>query len=160
MDHALHYFNAFASQFENLLKDVPDARWAEQPAGIPNHAAWTIGHLSCGNHFGITALGADSGLPADEWGPLMSIGSQPVADRAAYPAQDVLWQTLKDTNAKLTAAVKSASDAQLSQVTENEDFRAFFPTTGHLITYLMTCHPGQHYGQLQVWKRAAGMVQG
>ena len=43
----LRWIHAYA----RALADVPDALWAKPgPAGLENHAAWTLGHLVTGCH--------------------------------------------------------------------------------------------------------------
>ncbi len=153
---ALHFFAASLHDLEKLLKDVPEARWAEQPAGVRNHPAWTLGHLCCGHHHTLSILGQEPACPAS-WLTTMDMGTSPVADPSVYPSADELWSVHRSGHQRVAKAVRSASDETLSSVFPIEAWRSFVPTIGHLVAYMLLSHEPTHHGQLVAWKRALSM---
>lgn len=156
-DIALHFFTGALQQLEGLLRDVPDQRWAEQPAGIRNHPAWTLGHLCCGHHFALTMLGRDSDVPK-QWLKSMRVGSIPLADRSAYPSGDELWRHYRAGHVSVEQAVRAAGADDFARENPVEAARSYFPTVGHGVTYFLLMHEPIHIGQLVTWKRAAGLA--
>ena len=41
--------------------------------------------------------------------------------------------------------------------TPNEQTRAYFPTVGSMVVFIMTSHEMDHLGQVAAWRRAAGL---
>jgi hypothetical protein len=72
---------------EDCVKDIPDHRLAEQPAGLVNHGAWTMSHL------------ADV-CPLD-------------IDRARYPARDDLITALHDAPSRSPSIPRCLDAASL-----------------------------------------------
>jgi len=58
------------------VADLPDEEMVRQPAGVPNHAAWTIGHVIYSCQEMAAELGTESWLPAD-WESNFGYGSSP-----------------------------------------------------------------------------------
>ncbi|WP_428387306.1 DinB family protein [Mucisphaera sp.] len=150
---ALDLFVSREPLLSKLLQDVPETRWAEQPAGLPNHAAWTMGHLCLAHNVLLSLLGDKPRCPA-EWKQHMDMGTQPVSDRNLYPTCEALWTAYREGQAAVTAAVRAADPEMMSQTMPIESFRVFFPTIGHATLYLLCTHEATHHGQLQTWKRA------
>ncbi len=157
IDHALHFFAGAQQQFEQLLADVPDERWAEQPAGIRNHPAWTVGHLCVGHNLVLSMLGGEGAAPA-EWAETMDYGTMPVGDRAAYPDGSTLLDAYRQGHDALVAAVESTTAGALAAEMPIEAYRSFFPTIGHVVSYFLLTHEPTHFGQVVAWKRAAGLM--
>ena len=159
LDSALHFFGGSQGQIEQLVEGVPEARWAEQPGGIRNHPAWTVGHLCCAYHMALSLLGQESGMP-EKWLETMNIGTTPVADRGAYPAQDELLAKYREGHAKLASAAEAMTQEDSDREFPMEDYREFFPTIGHFMMYILLSHDQNHLGQLLAWRRAAGLSKG
>ncbi|MEM1166501.1 MAG: DinB family protein [Planctomycetota bacterium] len=155
---ALDLFAGCQYQVIEFIDPLPDDRLADQPAGIRNHPAWTLGHLSLGIDLGLTLLGAPGVCPDATWGERMNFGTMPVADRSAYPSRDELLSTYAKGHEALTGAVREADASAFEAVMPVEDYRSFFPTIGHAIGYFLMCHEQQHLGQLVAWRRAAGLA--
>lgn len=156
MDLVLHLFALGLNDVESFAKTVPDPRWAEQPAGIRNHLAWTLGHLCLGLDEGVTLLGRPAGCPP-AWRKTMDYGTMPVADRAAYPAADELLGRFRERHAALAAAVREAPAEAMGAVNPHEALRPYFPTVGHEVAYYLSGHTDHHMGQLLAWRRAMGL---
>ncbi len=146
-------FNLMYAQ--RLVDDVPDDKWCAQPAGIPNHPAWVIGHLAVTSDFALKSLGGSPACP-EAWGELFANGTTPVADAAKYPDKATLLQALEDGHGRVAAALEGATDAQLTAKLETGP-KELFPTVGDLASFIMMGHEATHLGQLSAWRRAAGL---
>jgi hypothetical protein len=161
LDHTLDLYADTLKQVGEALSSIPDARLAEQPAGVVNHPIWTLGHLCSASSFMLMLL--DDIDPSTE--PTMSSefmakfapGSKPIPDRAAYPSREELMTSLTRLHARAAAAVRVKHETHFSRQAP-ENLRAFAPTVGRIAMYLLTCHEPYHLGQLMVWKRAAGLT--
>jgi hypothetical protein len=153
----LRTFSDSLSQTEKLYADIPDARMAEQPHGIRNHAAWSLAHLVMAHDFTLMALGKP-GMCPQEWAVNVGPNSTPIADRAAYPAtKDQMLDMLRKQHAAIEAAVQAAPMSHYD--TPSPEFaRAFAPTLGHIVSYMLATHEPYHLAQVIVWKRAAGLM--
>ena len=123
----------------------------EQPPGVPNHAAWTLGHIiySCQ---GVAAeLGAEQWLP-DHWEADFGYGSTPSPDLARYPNKSEMLKILADAASRLRQTLFAASESILAQSLPDETL----PTMGHLLFQVIVAHTAYHAGQLAVWRRALG----
>ncbi len=78
----LYLWNSNHHYAHQLLDAIPEEKMADQPAGLPNHPAWTLAHLSiAANYMLIPALG---GKPIDL--PAGKRSSATAANRATtYP---------------------------------------------------------------------------
>ena len=140
------------------VADVPDERLAEQPPGVPNHAAWTLGHLV----YSCQLIGGEMGLQTWldgqwNWPALFGGGSVPVATRDTYPAKPELVSAINDGLSRLTARLIELGDAGLDTDLPDARYRHVFPTLGHAVMQVAVAHFGYHLGQLVVWRRAVGM---
>jgi outer membrane biosynthesis protein TonB len=126
-----------------------------QPAGVPNHLIWTLGHLSATAgwlHNMIT--GAGSTVPASYEG-LFGMGSKPHGDASAYPTYAEVQKAFDDSFEALVAAASKMSDAELLQPAVGE-------TGGFLKDRLdalskAAWHEGWHLGQIADLRRALGL---
>ena len=143
---------------EELVKDIDDARFAEQPAGIRNHPAWTLGHLVVSGNFILIQLDEPPIQLPESYGKLFPPGTQPTADRSVYPSKQELLTHLRAVHAAVANAVPRKHEAYFDKPTP-EKFRAFVPTRGQLILYLLASHEPGHLGQLIAWRRAAGLAK-
>ena len=101
-------------------------------------------------------LGLESTFP-EEWKEACKTGGTPSGDAGLFPSKDQLLAELSNQHARIAEAVKQASPESLAAESA-EDFRKMFPTAGDIVMYLMSAHEGTHIGQLQTWKRAAGLT--
>jgi DinB superfamily len=138
-----------------LLADVPDEEFAEQPAPGLNHPAWTLGHLVISADYGLKLLG-QSPTASEGWNALFFPGTVPDPNRAAYPSKGELLNAYENGHAAFDAAVAAADPAQMAKPNPVEGMRPRFPTLGDLIGYLLTTHEAGHLGQLSAWRRMMG----
>jgi hypothetical protein len=152
-----------------------------QPFGLPNHFAWTLGHLayimqraaekiddqppppsdfilsgSSGGAAGGTGVPPVSGAPATPptrfTSAAVSFGSTPVNDPAQYPTTARSLEIFNTACARLIAATRAASDDKLRQASKWG--AADLPIRDIILR--MPFHNGTHAGQLADIRRALG----
>lgn len=153
-------FSMQRDMLKEFLEDVPADRWAEQPAGVRNHPAWTIGHLASSNNFLLTMLGKDPVEIIPDAQAKYGNGSMPTSNPDDYPSKDELWAAYDKSFEAAASALAEATDEQMASKNPVEDVREFFPTVGFGVSYMTTAHQMDHLGQLRAWKRAAGLAKG
>ena len=133
LDHVIYLYGFNLQYAQMLVKDVADDQMAQQPGGVVNHPAWSLGHLVVSaNHLG-QLLGLDGDLPTG-WDKTFATGGVPTADRSDYPSKDDLLNAL-------TA----------------QHTRKDVPTVGDMVIVMMTGHEMDHLGQIAAWRRAMGL---
>lgn len=148
-------FDRSVAFMRDSVADLSDEEMVAQPPGVPNHAAWTIGHIihSCQAIAG--ELGVAAWLAAD-WESRFGYGSSPTAVAAQYPSKAALAALLDDSSCRLRNALLALDDAALAQPLPDAAMRAMLPTKGHAILQIVVAHTAYHAGQLAVWRRAIG----
>jgi hypothetical protein len=138
-----------------LVADVPDEEMTVQPPGVPNHAAWTLGHIiySCQAIAG--ELGVEPWL-LDGWERWFAYGSTPDGSSSRYPRKAVLLAVLADASDRLRRALVTADPAKLAAPLPDEKARDILPSLGHAVVQVVAGHTAFHAGQLAVWRRATG----
>ncbi len=153
----LHCFAFNLGYAQMLMNDIEDARMAEQPGGLTNHPAWTLGHLIYSLDGAVQLLGEKSVfVPDEDWNERFGMGSTPSADRGAYPAKQALLDALVAGHEQLTPAVQAADEKRLAAAMPDKHFRRIMPTIGNGVAFLMGIHYATHLGELAAWRRAAG----
>jgi hypothetical protein len=151
----LHSFAYALAFLREQVSDVPDADLASQPPGVPNHPAWTLGHLA----FTAQMLGHVVGVPPwlpHGWARQFAPGTSPVGDRRAYPQKDELLAILDDARARLVAAVAALPPERLDVPFPDPAYLDVFPTVRHALTQILVGHTAYHVGQVGAWRRAMG----
>ena len=155
---ALDLFAFSHKQIIDLVTPIPDQRWADQPHTIPNHPAWTLAHLTVGISFGLEVLGKPALVPEPDWSERFGGNSTPTPNRTDYPDRDTLINLFNQAHEQLAAEVNATPPDAFNAQNPIEWVREYFPTVGHAIAYFMMAHEPHHYGQLTVWRRAAGLI--
>ena len=139
-----------------LVGDLTREQMVQQPAGVVNHPAWSLGHLAMtSNNLGVL-LGLESQAP-EGWARIFATGGVPSGDPAIYPSREELLAFLTAQHERVTAAVQDADPAWFSTPHPNEQRRKFFPTVGDMVVMMMTSHEMNHLGQISAWRRAMGL---
>jgi uncharacterized damage-inducible protein DinB len=148
-------FDRSVSYLRDCMADLSDEELVRQPAGVPNHAAWTLGHIihSCEALAG--ELGVAPWLPGD-WESRFGYGSSPTAAVAEYPSKAELLAMLAEASGRLREALLAMDEAALTEPLPDEEVQKLLPTKGHAILQIVAGHTAYHAGQLAVWRRAIG----
>lgn len=146
-----HNFNSA----RRLSNDLPDERLAEQPAGIRNHAAWTLGHLSVGADYALQFLKRPT--HADAWKAKCDYGSTPTDRRSDYPSKSELLGMLEAQQVRVAQAVEADFESTLNVAMPVAELKTDYPTVDRFVAYLLSNHPSYHLGQLTAWRRAMGL---
>ena len=155
-DHVAFVYGFNLMYAETLVKDLSAEQMVEQPNGVINHPAWSLGHLVVSaNSLGST-LGLESSLP-EGWDKTFATGGTPSSDVSAYPSKDEILSALREQHSRNTEAMKNADPESWAKPHPNEKTRTYFPTVGDMVTFLMTGHEMDHIGQIAAWRRAMGL---
>lgn len=140
-----------------LVADIPDDQMSDQPPGLVNHPAWSIGHLCAAAQFGVSLLGGEPSIPAG-WAELFGRGSKPVSDPSKYPDKAALLAEFERCHKQLTEVVAAADEAKLAQETPDPNFRQVAPTLSDVVVFVLIHHTAMHLGQISMWRRAKGLA--
>ena len=153
----LTYLYRFNLQFaERLVKDLSAEQMVQQPGGVVNHPAWSIGHLAVSANGLGQFLGLESTV-SDDWASPFKTGGVPSATLADYPSKAELIEALTTQHARVTEAIQRFDVTRFGEPHPNEGTRKYFPTMGDLVVFLMTGHEMDHLGQVAAWRRAMGL---
>jgi uncharacterized damage-inducible protein DinB len=147
----LNTFRNTLKFIEQSVADLSEQQMVEQPAGVPNHATWTLGHVIYSCQGIANELAAQRWLP-DDWESIFGYGSTPVSDLSRYPSKSEMLRALTDAADRLHQTLLSVSESALKQSLPDETL----PTMGHLLLQVVIAHTAFHAGQLAVWRRAIG----
>lgn len=158
MRHLLFTYGANLAHITALVGDLTDDQMVQQPHGLVNHPAWTLGHLALVSNALATVLGLESTVP-EEWRQLFRPAKQapPGGDASAFPSRDRLLAELTGQHARVADALANADPQFLARAHPNEKMRKRFPTIGDFANYLASAHEANHIGQLAAWRRAMGV---
>ena len=154
-----HLLNVYAMNLKRLgmhVQDLSAEQMVEQPSGVINHPAWTLGHLAATADNLARTLGQESTFP-EEWRAACSPGGTPSGNAADFPSKEQLLEQLDAQHERVAAAFAAAGTELLAQPHPNPRGRKTFGTVGGYAVALMTAHEANHLGQLAAWRRAMGL---
>ena len=147
---------------KRYLAGFDDSNVVSQPAGLPNHAAWTLGHLACTMGRMIEKLGGPN-LAADEFTrggeggsstrfdpDSVSFGSTPIGDASKYPPLARCVQIFDSACERLAATVRTVPEPMLTGMVPWGNTEI----SGMQGVIRMVFHNGTHAGQLADIRRA------
>ncbi len=149
-------FDRTAAYVRTLVADLSDEEMILQPPGVPNHAAWTVGHLihSCQAIAG--ELGVTPWLP-DDWESVFGYGTSPGhAVSSTYTSREVLTTLFADACNRLRGALLGANESRLRDPLRDRESHEIFATTAEALLQVVAAHTAYHAGQLAAWRRAIG----
>jgi hypothetical protein len=145
------------------LAGFTDENHTRQAPSLPNHVAWTLGHLSLTMQRVAEKLDgkpvppsdfAPSGSPPTAFNPeSVAFGSAPAQNASSYPSLARCTAIFNAACDRLAAATRAASDAQLHQTTK---WGAGLDVTLESLVARMVFHNGTHTGQIADLRRALG----
>ena len=145
------------------LKGFDDSNRTKQAPGLPNHVAWTLGHLAISlNRIAERIDGKP--LPESDFAKggggdrfnsdIIGFGSQPVDDPSQYPSLARCKAVFEAAIDRLASAVANASDEKLDAPVK---WGKIDTTSGWSLAPRMIFHNGTHCGQIADLRRALGM---
>ena len=156
LDHVYYLYGFNLNYAKRLVGDLSAEQMVEQPGGVVNHPAWSLGHLCVAADHLATTLGRESTLP-DGWADTFKTGGVPGGGLADYPSKDELITTLATLHERAVEVVKATDPAELEKPHPNEGTRKYFPTVADMAIFMMTGHEMDHLGQIAAWRRAMGL---
>ena len=147
----IHTFETSVKFIEKLVDDLSEEQMVEQPTKVPNHAAWTLGHVIFSCQGMALELGTDTWLP-ENWESNFGYGSTPHSTLELYPRKSELLTLLGEASQRLRQTLDKLDTSDLDQSLPDE----MFPTMGHLLLQVVIAHTAYHAGQLAVWRKAIG----
>ena len=156
LTHMLHAYDLQLNNAKRLVGSIPDALMCTQPAGLVNHPTWSLGHLIMSAH-GVGEMIGIEPSPPEGWSELFKTGGTPSSDPAGQPSKTELIAELERVHEAWKAALPGVDASVLNAEHPNEKTRAYFPTVGAMVVYIMTSHEMDHLGQVVAWRRAAGL---
>lgn len=157
LQHIVFTYGFNLNMAKRLVGDLEAGQMCQQPHGVVNHPAWSLGHLASASVSLLKTLGHDASLPK-AWGDVFKTGGIPSTDPSVFPSKDELLATLESLHGRVAAAVTAADAATLAAPHPNEGMRKYFPTVGDMVVFMMTSHEMDHLGQLAAWRRAMGLA--
>lgn len=156
--------------FRRYLAGFDDENRVDQAEGLPNHASWTLGHVSVSLHRAadlILGFNEPQHLPTEDWvhgdgtagdpsrydTESVCFGSIPRADAKAFPR----WQRAVAIYGNSVEKIAGAIDGASQKMIEREVNWGKTPTTCGLLVTRQVMHLGLHCGQLVDLRRALGM---
>ena len=156
LTHMLHAYDLQLKTAKRLVGDIPDDQMCAQPHGLVNHPTWSLGHLILSANGVGQMIGIEPAVP-EGWDELFKSGGTPSGDSAAQPSKSELLAELEKVHERWKAALPGVDAAVLDAEHPNKDYRAYFPTVGSMVAFIMTSHEMDHLGQIAAWRRAAGL---
>lgn len=156
LPYVIHAYSMNMKFAETLVSDLSTEQMCQQPHGVVNHPAWSLGHLAVSEGHLCQILGVASPVPKD-WEKTFPTGGIPSAEVNIYPSRDELLDVLGQLHGTIIRAMTTVSQKTLAQTHPNEGTRKHFPTVGDFAVFLMTSHGRSHLGQIAAWRRAMGL---
>jgi hypothetical protein len=144
------------AQIGGILPFLNDEHRAVEPCPGTKTAGWLIGHLAITGDFARRLCGGRPLCPR-EWRELFKPGTVPSANPNDYPPMTDLCDKLQSVFSDLGDLAAASDPSQLAGPCPHEAARAFYPTAGDFVAYLMSSHFAYHLGQLVTWCAAAGI---
>jgi uncharacterized damage-inducible protein DinB len=155
IDELINTFDSTLKFIEQSVSDLTEQEMVQQPTGVPNHGAWTLGHIIYSCQGIADGLGVEGWLP-DDWESLFGYGSTPASEVSHYPEKAEMLTMLTDSADRLRQALHATDESILRQPLPDEQGRKILPTVGHALVQVVAAHTAYHAGQLAIWRRAMG----
>jgi hypothetical protein len=141
----------------DAVEEIPESRIVDQPGTIVNHPAWTLSHLNAYSGLLLSMLDDPSVPTVDAEMERYGYGTTPVNDPAAYATKQQLLDRFRARNARVAVVVADKHSDYFPRPAPPQ-FQPHAATIAHIATTLLVAHPGHHIGQLNQWRRAAGLA--
>jgi len=148
-------FDRSLSYIRELVAELTDEEMVLQPPGVPNHGAWTIGHITYSCEQIARELGVEPWLP-DDWEQQFGYGSTPSLIAKRYSGKSAGLAALEDAGRRLRAALVGIDESTWTRPLPDEQVREILPTMADALIQIMAAHTAFHAGQLAAWRRVIG----
>lgn len=156
---ALRSYALTLDEVRRTVAGLGDEQMVRQFSNVPNHPAWTLGHLV----HSAEAIGGEMGLlpwlPKD-WGSRFGTGSIPRPEVGFNPTARELIERLNEAQARLERCVMNLPAGGLVEPLPDVRHRVALPTVGHAVIHILAGHTAFHLGQLSLWRRALSRSTG
>lgn len=150
----------FARQYSrSLLVDLDDDEWFWSPDQFTTHIAWQTGHLAM-SQYGLTLfrqrgrdLSVDKELMTSKFRKLFMRGTQPVAEREAYPCPQEILAALDRVHEQMRKEILTFDGDQLDEPID-PPHSAYGTRYGALL--FAGDHEMIHAGQIGMLRRLMG----
>ncbi len=126
--------------------------WYARPAGVPNPAIWTLGHIAYHRALFLELLTGERTY-ADDWKTRYDMGSLPLDDPHDYPGVAECHELFERATEKLQAYLESVSDEELA--TPPLRTSRFLATRGDVLAHAIA-HEAHHTGNMALLRRLLG----
>lgn len=140
-----------------MLIDVPPDQWRKQLPGLPNNAAWQLGHLTYSRSNAAMLLGKPGPFSPVDLKPRFGTGSSPEAHSVGGADKEQMLENFKAAQQHIAEILPTVTADMLDVPNPNEGMRKMFPTVRDAIRVILMSHDALHIGQLSVWRRAIGL---
>ena len=149
--------------FARFFVGFTDANYTAKTPALPNHLAWTLGHLAMVMHR--TAVRVEGGeLPVKDFDSgfgsadtigleAVGIGSNPLIDASTYPPLARCIAIFNDSIERAAKAYESATDEKLDSTVPWGNSHISLEQLG----FRMVFHNGTHCGQIIDLRRSLGL---
>ncbi|MDQ3111786.1 MAG: DinB family protein [Bacteroidota bacterium] len=143
------------------VEDVSELQMTIKPsAGLDNHPAFTLGHLTTAYANLMNNLTGEFILADGFKETFLRTGpgdpTLPNQDAAAYPSKEKLLAEMDRQHQRLVDHLLRMDEKKLKENFEWR-FSSFLPTYLDRIMFLCVNHYAMHLGQLAAWRRAMGL---
>ncbi len=145
----------------SLLAGLTDDQWFWTPAQYTTHIAWQVGHIAM-SEYGLTLfrqrgrnLDVDKQLMSSKFRKRFMRGTQPVADRDAYPTPIEILEALDRVHAQMRLEVVNFSDTELDEP-QDPPHSAYATRYGALL--FAGDHEMIHAGQIGMLRRLMSLA--
>jgi hypothetical protein len=146
-------FKANTDIVNKAIADVEADHWFKKPGDDSNHLTWLMGHLIVHRGMTLKYLGVDYD---DTWSELFARGSERVADDQ-YPSVEEIRNAWQDVSSRLSAALKGAPEAVMTQEAPKGPPSFDGKVTGTVAFFAF--HDAYHTGQVSFLRKWIGYGQ-
>lgn len=139
----------------DLLKGIPDDKYAMQRSPADNHPAWVLAHLAMTDGWIAGLLNVPGVKIPDGWDKLCGQGSKPTGDLKKYPAPAELRKVFDSTRAALLNFLESCPDSALQG--DLKEKTGGFATDPIDALFKISWHEGWHFGQVATLRKDLGL---
>ena len=104
IQHVTYLYRFNLGVAARLVQDLTPQQMVQQPAGVVNHPAWSLGHLAMTANNLAVLLGLESQAP-EGWARIFATGGVPSGDSSLYPSKEELLAVLTAQHERNSAAV-------------------------------------------------------